>query len=82
LTLPSQVGTNSLISILVGVGMLLTLLKTQSFVVQLMFYNSARSLTKKIGGQVLNVISSKQNDNAGTQGTSRIIKTPRKVVSA
>lgn len=64
LTLPNQVGTNSLISILVGVGLLMTLLKTQSFVIQLMFYNSARGLTKKIGGQITNVISSRQDEPA------------------
>jgi len=61
LTLPEQVGTNSLISILVGVGLLLTLLKTQSFMIQLMFYNSGRSLVKKVGGQIMNVISTKEH---------------------
>lgn len=79
LTLPDQVGTNSLISILVGVGMLLTLLKTQSFMVQLMFYNSTRSLTKKIGGQIMNVLSSKETASAAPSG-SRTVSTPRKVV--
>jgi len=79
LTLPDQVGTNSLISILVGVGMLLTLLKTQSFMVQLMFYNSTRSLTKKIGGQIMNVLSSKQVASTAPN-SSRAVNTPRKVV--
>lgn len=80
LTLPEQVGTNSLISILVGVGLLLTLLKTQSFMIQLMFYNSTRSLTKKIGGQIMNVMSSKETE-APTIDTKRTyIRTPRKVI--
>lgn len=79
LNLPDQVGTNSLISILVGVGMLLTLLKTQSFMIQLMFYNSARSLTKKIGGQIMNVLSSKESAPA-TVSNNKPIRAPRKVV--
>ena len=81
LTLPEQVGTNPLISILIGVGMLLTLLKTQSFMIQLMFYNSGRTLIKKMGGQVMNVISSKQTDSA-TATKPRTVKTLRKVVAA
>lgn len=82
LTLPEQVGTNSLISILVGVGMLLTLLKTQSFMVQLMFYNSGRTLVKKMSGQIMNVISSKQVEPVSAPTKARAVKTPRKVVSA
>lgn len=82
LTIPGQVGTNSLISILVGIGLLLTLLKTQSFMIQLMFYNSGRATIKKVGGQIMNVISSKQAENAGTRVASRAVKKARKVVAA
>lgn len=82
LTLPDQIGTNSLISILVGIGLLLTLLKTQSFMVQLMFYNSGRAMIKKVGGQIANVISSKQSEKTATDTAERVIKTPRKVVRA
>jgi len=83
LTLPNQVGTNSLISILVGVGLLLTLLKTQSFVIQLLFYNSARGLTKKIGGQIINVISSRESESVTEEsGSISDKKAPRKVVRA
>lgn len=82
LTLPEQVGANPLISILVGVGLLLTLLKTQSFMIQLMFYNSGRSLIKKVGGQVMNVMSSKQSEPATAVAKTRTVKTPRKVVAA
>ena len=39
LAVPGQVGTNSLISVLVGIGLLLTLLKTPSIMMQLVFYN-------------------------------------------
>ena len=82
LTIPGQVGTNSLISILVGIGLLLTLLKTQSFMIQLMFYNSGRSMIKKIGGQIMNVISSKQTESGATSLEKRAVKTPRKIVHA
>jgi hypothetical protein len=82
LTIPGQVGTNSLISILVGIGLLLTLLKTQSFMIQLMFYNSGRAMIKKVGGQIMNVISSKQAENAGTRVAGRTVKKARKVVAA
>ncbi len=83
LTLPGQMGTNSLISILVGVGLLMTLLKTQSAMVQMMFYNSGRSMIKKVGGQLMNVISSKQSESGATaSSTDKSIKTARKVVNA
>jgi len=81
LTLPDQVGTNSLISILVGVGLLLTLLKTQSFMIQLMFYNSTRSLTKKLGGQIMNVMSSKESGATSVDTGRTYVKTPRKVIT-
>src|SRR5258708_9251759 len=53
LTLPGQTGTNSLISILIGIGLLFSLLKTQSFMMQLVFYNTNQSMIKKIGGQIM-----------------------------
>jgi hypothetical protein len=83
LTLPGQVGTNSLISILVGVGLLMTLLKTQSFMIQLMFYNSGRSMIKKVGGQIMNVISSKKSEDGSVpEPVNTTVKAARKVVNA
>lgn len=82
LTIPDQVGTNSLISILVGIGLLMTLLKTQSFMIQLMFYNSGRAMVKKVAGQMINVMNSKQKEAAPAAATERVIRTPRKVVRA
>lgn len=82
LTLPNQVGTNSLLSLLVGIGLLLTLLKTQSFMIQLMFYNSGRSMMKKIGGQLMNVIANKETTQTTAQATERVVSVPRKVVRA
>lgn len=82
LTLPGQIGTNSLISILVGVGLLMTLLKTQSFMIQLMFYNSGRSMIKKVGGQIMNVISSKKSEVGAEPGPlNQTVKAARKVVN-
>lgn len=82
LTIPEQVGANSIISILVGVGLLLTLLKTQSFMIQLMFYNSGRAMIKKVAGQMMNVMNAKQKEAAPAAATERVVKTPRKVVRA
>lgn len=83
LTLPEQMGTNPLISILVGIGLLLTLLKTQSFMIQLMFYNSGRSLVRSMGGKIMNVMGSKQSETAKeASNTERVVKVKRKVVAA
>src|SRR3989344_1340187 len=82
LTVSEQVNTNPLISILVGVGLLLTLLKTQSIMMQLMFYNTGRSMIKKIGCQIVNVINAKQSENAAASIADKAIKLPRKVVRA
>lgn len=83
LTLPEQMGTNPLISILVGIGLLLTLLKTQSFMIQLVFYNSGRSLIRSMGGKIMNVMGSKQSETAKeASNTERVVKAKRKVVAA
>ncbi|MCL5411926.1 MAG: hypothetical protein M1150_04315 [Patescibacteria group bacterium] len=56
LTIPGQSGTNSVISILVSIGLFFTLLKTPSLMMQMVFYTSKNGAVKKIGGQILNVI--------------------------
>ncbi len=81
LTIPDQIGTNSIISVLVAIGLLFTLLKTPSFMVQLMFYNTGRGLVRKLGGQIMNVITSKK-DVATPQPETRTVRTPRKVIAA
>jgi hypothetical protein len=81
LALPGQVGTNSLISVLVGIGLLLTLLKTPSFMYQLMFYNTGRGMVRKMGGQLMNVMTSK-TEVSEPETTGRAVKTARKVVEA
>lgn len=85
LTVPGQVGTNSLISILVGVGVLFTLLKTPSIMMQLVFYTSRSGLIGKVGGQIVNVISTAKSpaaSQAAAAGSGGAIKTPGKVAGA
>lgn len=82
LTLPGQVGTNSLISILVGIGLLFTLLKTPSIMMQLVFYTAGNSLIKKVGGQIMNVMTTDKNAPGAVEETGRAVSTPRKVVKA
>ena len=80
LAVPGQVGTNSLISVVVGIGLLLTLLKTPSIMMQLVFYTAGNGMVKKIGGQIINVITTDKSA-AGTVVQARgAISTPRKVV--
>lgn len=82
LALPEQVGTNSLISVLVAIGLLFTLLKTPSVMVQLLFYNTGRGMIRKMGGQIMNVISSRKDAITSRPETPRVIKVPRKVIAA
>ena len=82
LTVPGQVGTNSLISILIGIGLVFTLLKTPSVMMQLAFYTANTSMVKKVGSQIINVISTEKSSPAAAVGTAGPVRTPRKVVKA
>lgn len=94
LAIPEQSGTNPLMSILIAIGLLFTLLKTPSFLMQLVFYNTGRATVKKLGGQIMNVITSKKDpttqasgstpreQGANSGGRQAPIKTPRRVVAA
>jgi signal transduction histidine kinase len=64
LTLPEQTN-NSLISIAVAIGLLLTLLKIPSFLLQLMLFSRSVGAVKHMGGQIINVMSasSHQKEN-------------------
>lgn len=79
LTIPGSSGTNSLISILVGIGLLFTLLKTPGLMMQLVLYNTGRGMMRKIGGQIMNVISStaRESNTAEKMAGPKAI-TPRK----
>lgn len=81
LAVPEQAGTNPLMSILIAIGLLFTLLKTPSFLMQLVFYNTGKSTIKKLGGQIMNVITSKK-DVYQQKVPEEQVKTPRRVVAA
>ncbi len=72
---------NSLISVAVAIGLFMTLLKTNSVIMQLMFYNSGRGMFKKIGGQIINVITTDSATRGGSVGGGAI-KAARRVVKA
>lgn len=81
LAVPGQQGTNSLIAILIGIGLLFTLLKTPSIMMEFIYFNSGRSILRNVGKQIVNVIStSKASSTSATVSTA--VKTPRKVVAA
>ncbi|MDO8618593.1 MAG: hypothetical protein Q7R49_01455 [Candidatus Daviesbacteria bacterium] len=83
LTISGQSGSNSLISILMGIGLLLTLLKTPSFMVQLVFYNTGRGMMRKLGGQIMNVISSTGSQTAGKLASEGVkVVSPRRSIAA
>ena len=80
LTLPGH-SENSLISIAVGIGLFITLLKTPNLMMQMVMYTSNSSSFKKLGNQIINVMTT---DNASlasrTQARNLSAKVPRKVV--
>jgi len=81
LTLPQQTG-NSLIAIAVAIGLLLTLLKTSTFMMQLVLFSSRAGSIKKMGGQIVNVISSKLTNGSGNIAKyADPVKTPRKIAN-
>lgn len=83
LAVPEQAGTNSIISILIAIGLFITLLKTPNFMVQLMFYNTGRTIVRKIGGQIMNTIAGKkdtENNDKNPQQSDRKVRAERKTV--
>ncbi len=82
LSLPSTSG-NSLVSIAVAIGLFLTLLKVPSIMMQMVFYNSANHVMRKIGHEITNVMST-DNTSSATRETAKntAVKAPRKVVAA
>jgi len=76
LALPEQTN-NSLISIAVAIGLLLTLLKIPSFLMQLILFSRSVGTVKHMGSQIINVMST-DTAHKGTLGGG---KTPRKTLS-
>lgn len=70
LAVPGQSGTNSLISILVAVGLFFTLIKIPGGLAQMAFYTSMHGAFRKMGGQMINVISSSKKEVVSDSGGS------------
>ena len=82
LVLPGQT-PNSLVSISVAIGLFFMLIKIPSVMMQMVLFTSSSGALKKIGGQIMNVVSSDnsstQTRKAGASGSN--VKVPRKVVN-
>lgn len=81
LTIPGQSGINPLISILVGIALLFTLLKTPQAMLQFAFYTSFSGALRTISGKVMNVIQSQKTDSATSTPSFGQKITKRKVIS-
>ncbi len=82
LTLPEH-SENSLISVAVGIGLFITLLKTPSLMMQMVMYTSQSGTFKKLGNQIINVIST-DNSSSATRANAQnaAAKSNRKVIQA
>ena len=76
LSLPEQTN-NSLISIAVAIGLLLTLLKIPSFMMQLILFSRSVGAVRHMGSQITNVLSTDSSSNVPYKGT-RSAKLPRR----
>jgi hypothetical protein len=81
LTLPEH-NENSLISIAVAIGLFFTLLKVPSLMMQMVFYTTRNGTFKKLGGQIINVITTDNSSSVTRDAAKGAVKTPRKVVNA
>lgn len=81
LILPSQ-GNNSLVAIAVGIGLLFSLLKIPQVLMQMVFYTSGVRSLSKLGGHLINVMTT-DNTSSATRteaGVNTAIKRPRKAM--
>ncbi len=83
LALPDQ-SNNSLISIAVAIGLFLTLLKVPTLLTQMMFYTSGNGKLKRMGGQIINVMTADNSSSASRSSAKNKeqVKVSRRVVSA
>jgi len=82
LVLPGQTN-NSLLSIAVAIGLFFMLIKIPSLMMQMVMSTSRNGVVKKIGSQIMNIMSS---DTASTQTRKGVVrsvnaKVPRKFVN-
>lgn len=66
LTVPDQVGANPVISILIGVALFSILLKSTATAIQLALASGTTNSMKKLGHQIINVISSSKASNTAS----------------
>lgn len=81
LTLPEQTN-NSLISIAVAIGLLFTLLKMPSFLMQMVLFSRSVGTVKRMGSQIINVMSTDATSGSESAGkAARSVRTARKTVN-
>jgi len=78
----SGTGSTTIIPILVGIGLFVTLLKAQGLMIQFTFYNTGRAAVKKFGGQVINVLTARQTESTTETAKKSAVKKARKVIRA
>lgn len=71
LTVPDQVGANPVISILIGIALFSILLKSTAMTVQLALASGTTNSMKKLGGQIINVISSANIKSEASAGAAK-----------
>lgn len=79
LSLPEQTN-NSLISIAVAIGLLLTLLKIPTFMMQLILFSRSMGAVRHMGSQITNVLST-DSSSVATSNNTRSVKTPRRTIN-
>jgi len=74
--------TNSLLGVAIAIGLFLTLVKIPQFMMQIMVFSSGARSFKKIGGQIINVMSSNAGQATATRASAgeAVAKIQRKVV--
>jgi len=79
LALPEH-SENSLISIAVAIGLFATMLKTPSLMMQLVMYTSNNETVKKMGSQIMNVISTDSSSSTTRSSAKNAAAKVRKKV--
>ena len=81
LALP-ETSNNSLISISIAIGLFLTLLKVPGFMTNMMFYATGNGKLKKLGGQIVNVMTANNSSSVSrAEAGAKTVKDPRRVVN-
>lgn len=78
LTFPSQ-GNNSFISVVIGIGLVLALLKIPQVLMQMVFYTAGFSSLSRIGSRMMNVMTT---DNSSSATRAQVNGTMRKSKNA